>query len=71
MSIVDRSILEGLTPVAEGYKIFNWGWTANYGDNYCYADENGNVEGMVHKQEGFPKKMRERLTFLPKPIGLL
>ena len=66
--IVNRSILNGLLPVAEGYKIFNNDWTANYGNNYCYADENGNVEGIVHKQEGFPKKCSNGLHFCENPL---
>ncbi len=66
--IVDRSILNGLSPVAEGYKIFNNDWTANYGNNYCYADENGNVEGVVHKQKGFPKKCSNGLHFCENPL---
>ena len=31
--IIDRKEIEGLEPVAEGYKIFNNDWTANYGNN--------------------------------------
>lgn len=66
--IVDRSVLNGLQVVAEGYKIFNYDWTANYGDNYCYADENGNVEGVVHRQEGFPDKCHNGLHFYENPL---
>ena len=66
--IVDRSVLNGLQVVAEGYKIFNYDWTANYGDNYCYADENGNVEGVVHRQEGFPDKCHNGLHFCKNPL---
>ena len=42
--IISREEIKDLQPVAEGYKIFNNDWTANYGNNYCYADENGNVD---------------------------
>ena len=66
--IVDRSVLNGLLPVAEGYKIFNNDWTANYGNNYCYADENGNVEGVVHRQEGFPNRCKNGLHFCENPL---
>ena len=66
--IVDRSVLNGLQVVAEGYKIFNYDWTANYGDNYCYADKDGNVEGVVHRQEGFPDKCHNGLHFCENPL---
>lgn len=66
--IVDRSVLNGLQVVAEGYKIFNYDWTANYGDNYCYADKDGNVEGVVYRQEGFPDKCHNGLHFCENPL---
>ncbi len=66
--IIDRKEIEGLEPVAEGYKVFNNDWTANYGNNYCYADEYGNVEGTVHKQEGFPEKCKNGLHFCENPL---
>ena len=66
--IVNKSVLNGLLPVAEGYKIFNYDWTANYGDNYCYADKDGNVEGVVHRQEGFPNKCHNGLHFCENPL---
>lgn len=66
--IVDRSVLNGLQVVAEDYKIFNYDWTANYGDNYCYADVDGNVEGVVHRQEGFPDKCHNGLHFCENPL---
>ena len=66
--IVDRSVLNGLQVVAEGYKIFNYDWTANYGDNYCYADKDGKVEGVVHRQEGFPYKCHNGLHFCENPL---
>lgn len=64
--IIDKKEIEGLEPVTEGYKVFNNDWTA-YG-NYCYADENGNVEGVVHKQEGFPYKCRNGLHLCENPL---
>ena len=66
--IIDKKEIDGLTPVAEGYKIFNNDWTANFGNNYCYADGNGNVEGTVHKQEGFPKRCKNGLHFCENPL---
>ena len=66
--IVDRSVLNGFQVVAEGYKIFNYDWTANYGNNYCYADKDGNVEGVVHRQEGFPNKCHNGLHFCENPL---
>lgn len=66
--IVDRSVLNGFEVVAEGYKIFNYDWTANYGNNYCYADKDGNVEGVVHRQEGFPNKCYNGLHFCENPL---
>ena len=69
--IISRDEIKDLQPVAEGYKIFNNDWTANYGDNYCYADENGNVEGVVHKQLGFPAKCQNGLHFCENPIDCM
>lgn len=66
--IIDRKQIEGLEPVAEGYKIFNNDWTANYGNNYCYADENGNVEGVVHKQEGVIRICTNGFHFCESPL---
>ena len=66
--IIDKKEIKGLEPVAEGYKIFNNDWTANFGNNYCYADDNGNVEGTVHKQEGFPEKCKNGLHFCENPL---
>lgn len=66
--IVDRSVLNGLQVVAEGYKIFNYDWTANYGDNYCYADKDGKVEGVDDKTayKDMPEKLIEYFKSLPE-----
>ena len=48
---VDSSFLDDKEPIAKGYKIFSWDWTG-YNGAYCYADENGNVEGSVHTVTG-------------------
>lgn len=40
--------IEGMEPLAIGFKIFNWDWTG-IGD-YCYAG--GEIEGSIHKVEG-------------------
>lgn len=68
--IIDKSLLKNYKFVAEGYKIFNYDWSSNFG-NYCYADENGNVEGLVHRQEGFPKKCNKGLHFCTNPLDCL
>ena len=69
--IISRDEIKDLQPVAEGYKIFNHNWTANYGNNYCYADENGNVEGVIHKQLGFPERCQNGLHFCENPIDCM
>lgn len=57
---IDRKEIEGLPVLAEGYKIFNDDWTCM---DYCYADENGNVEGSVHKADGEIKAGENGLHF--------
>ena len=47
---IEPSSLEGKKALAVGYKIFDWNWGA--AGNYCYADENGEVEGSVHTVTG-------------------
>ena len=47
---IDPASVEGRDPIATGYKIFSWDWSA-YG-GYNYADENGNVESSVHTVTG-------------------
>ncbi len=43
--------IEGMKPVAVGYKMFNNDFTTAHGD-YDYKDENGNVVGTIHKVDG-------------------
>ena len=68
--LISKDDIKGLEVVAEGFKIFNNDWTATQ-NNYCYADENGNVEGTVHKQEGFPKKCSYGLHLCINPLDCL
>lgn len=67
--IIDRKEIEGLKPVAEGYKVFNNDWTTC--GNYCYVDENGNVEGVVHKQEGIIEVCDNGFHFCELPFNCL
>ncbi|MEG1758252.1 MAG: hypothetical protein RR235_07325, partial [Oscillospiraceae bacterium] len=53
--------------LATWYKIFNWDWSANYG-NYCYADENGNVEGSIHTMAGDLAHCKSGLHFCENPL---
>jgi hypothetical protein len=51
-------------PLATGYKILNWDWTGSGG--YCYADENGNVEGSIHTVDGSLDPVPLGTAFLQK-----
>ena len=46
---IRKEDLKNKEVLAEGYKIFNAGWKSR---DYCYADENGNVIGTLHKVDG-------------------
>lgn len=39
---IDRSEIEGLSVLAEGYKIFDGTWSCQ---GHCYVDEQGKEEG--------------------------
>ena len=67
---VDPSFLDGKEPIAKGYKIFNWDWMG-YNGAYCYADENGNVEGSVHTVTGKIKKCGWGLHFCENPVDCM
>ena len=56
----------GKAVLAEGYKIFNWDWTG--ADNYCYADENGNIEGSIHTVDGKLEACAWGLHFCKNPV---
>ena len=66
---VDASYLDGKEPIATGYKIFSWDWTG-YG-GYCYADENGNVEGSVHTVTGNLSKCGWGLHYCENPVDCI
>ena len=57
--------INGMNPLAVGYKIFKHDWTANGG--YDYKDENGNVLGTIHKVDGNIEECRWGLHFSEKP----
>lgn len=58
--------IEGMKPVATGYKIFKNDWTSKYG-NYDYKDDNGNVLGTIHKCDDELLKCKKGLHFSVKP----
>lgn len=50
--LVSRDTIKGLSPVAEGYKIFNNNWTADQG-GYDFKDPaTGEAVGTVHQADG-------------------
>ena len=57
--------IEGMKPLAVGYKIFKPDWKANNG--YCYADENGNVLNSIHTVDGYIYMCKWGLHFSKKP----
>ena len=63
---IEPSSLEGKKALAVGYKIFDWNWGAS--GNYCYADENGEVEGSVHTVTGPLDKCGWGLHYSKNPI---
>ena len=66
---IDPALLEGKEPLATGYKVFNWDWTG-YGD-YCYADDNGNVEGSVHTVTGKISECNWGLHYCINPLDCM
>ena len=58
--------IQGLEPLAVGYKIFRNDWTTKSG-NYDYKDENGNVVGTIHKVDGKIQDCKWGLHFSRKP----
>lgn len=66
---INPETLEGKEPLATGYKIFNRDWTGY--DNYCYADEDGNVEGSVHTVTGSIGRCEWGLHFSKDPFDTM
>lgn len=66
---IEPSSLEGKEALAVGYKIFDWNWGAS--GNYCYADENGEVEGSVHTVTGPLDKCGWGLHYSKNPIDCM
>ena len=58
--------IEGMKPVAVGYKMFNNDFTTAHGD-YDYKDENGSVVGTIHKVDGDIEECRWGLHFSKLP----
>lgn len=50
LTAAEAAAYKNKTPLAVGYKIFNWDWTGN--GEYCYTDADGikalKQEGMVN-----------------------
>ena len=57
--------IEGLQPLAVGYKVFKPEWKANNG--YDYKDDNGNVLGTIHKVDGNIEECKWGLHFSKNP----
>jgi len=66
---IDPQEIEGVEVLATGYKIFNDDWTA-HGD-YPYTDENGTVEGSIHKVDGELNHCQNGLHFCPNPLDCM
>ena len=66
---IEPSSLEGKKALAVGYKIFDWNWGTS--GNYCYADENGEVEGSVHTVTGPLNKCGWGLHYSKNPIDCM
>ena len=58
--------IQGMKPVAVGYKMFNHDFTTKHG-SYNYKNENGNVVGTIHKVEGDIEECQWGLHFSRKP----
>ena len=66
---IDPSAIEGKKPIAKGYKIFDYKWCGQ--NDYCYADDNGNVEGTVHTVTGELDMCSWGLHFSKNPLDCL
>ncbi len=66
---VSPEVIEGKEPIAKGYKIFDYKWCGR--NDYCYADENGNVEGTVHTVTGELDMTGGGLYFSKNPFNCM
>lgn len=62
---INKEDLKNKEVLAEGYKIFKQGFKAR---DYCYADENGQVEGTFHKVDGNIEECKWGLHFSKNPF---
>ena len=69
--LVSRDIIKDLTPVAEGYKIFNNDWTADQG-GYDFKDPaTGEAVGTVHQADGKIICCENGFHFCENPLDCL
>ena len=69
--LVSRDIIKDLTPVAEGYKIFNNDWTADQG-KYDFKDPaTGKAVGTVHRVGGIIVCCENGFHFCENPLDCL
>ena len=69
--LVSRDIINGLTPVAEGYKIFNNDWTADQ-SKYDFKDPTtGEAVGTVHQADGEIICCENGFHFCENPLDCL
>ena len=69
--LVSRDTIKGLTPVAEGYKIFNNDWTADQG-GYDFKDPTtGKAVGTVHQVAGKTACCENGFHFCENPLDCL
>ena len=69
--LVSRDIIKDLTPVAEGYKIFNNDWTADQG-KYDFKDPvTGKAVGTVHQVVGKIVCCENGFHFCENPLDCL
>ena len=69
--LVSRDTISGLTPEAEGYKIFNNDWTADQG-NYDFKDPaTGEAAGTVHQVSGEIICCENGFHFCENPLDCL
>lgn len=66
---IDPALLDGKEPLATGYKVFDWDWTGH--NDYCYADDDGNVEGSVHTVTGNISECAWGLHYCLNPLDCI